>query len=93
MPVEFDATDIRVLSFDLLIETSDRPSAQVIREALPIYEKVTMNTVDQFLRNKFYNDILYVKEKLQRRLQNNFNKKIEGAGRVKKVKFTEFMIQ
>ncbi|MDP6334745.1 MAG: zinc-ribbon domain-containing protein [Nitrospinaceae bacterium] len=93
MPVAFDATDIRVLSFDLLIETSDRPSAQVIREALPIYEKVTMNTVDQFLRNKFYNDILYVKEKLQRRLQNNFNKKIEGAGRVKKVKFTEFMIQ
>jgi predicted Zn finger-like uncharacterized protein len=93
MPVAFDATDIRVLSFDILIETSDRPSTQVIREALPIYEKVTMNTVEQFLRNKFYNDILYVKEKLQRRLQHNFNKKIEGSGRVKKVKFTEFMIQ
>lgn len=92
MPVTFDATDIRVLSFDILIETSDRPSAQVIREALPIYEKVTMNTVEQFLRNKFYNDILYVKEKLQRRLQHNFNK-IEGSGRVKKVKFTEFTIQ
>ncbi len=93
MPVAFDETDIRVLSFDILIETSDRPSAQVIREALPIYEKVTMNTVEQFLRNKFYNDILYAKEKLQRRLQHNFNKKIEGSGRVKKVKFTEFMIQ
>ncbi|KMP10809.1 hypothetical protein UZ36_06475 [Candidatus Nitromaritima sp. SCGC AAA799-C22] len=93
MPVAFDATDIRVLSFNLLIETSDRPSAQLIREALPIYEQVMVATIESFLKNKFYNDILYVKEKLQRRLQNNFNQKIEGDGRVKKVKFKDFLIQ
>jgi len=92
MPVAFNARDIRVLSFTLIIETFDRPSAQVIKEALPIYQKVTTSTVEQFLKNKFYNDIFYVKEKLQRRLQTNFNAKMEG-GQIKKVKFTEFVVK
>ena len=92
MPVAFNAIDIRVLSFTITIETFDRPTAQVIREALPIYQKATMNTVERFLKNKFYNDIFYVKEKLQRRLQTNFNAKMEG-GQIKKVKFTEFTIK
>ena len=92
MPVAFNARDIRVLSFTLTIETFDRPSAQVIREALPVYQKATMKTVERFLKNKFYNDIFYVKEKLQRRLQTDFNAKIEG-GQIKKVKFTEFAVK
>ncbi|SVE11645.1 uncharacterized protein METZ01_LOCUS464499, partial [marine metagenome] len=92
MPVAFNSRDIRVLSFTITIETFDRPSAQVIREALPIYQKTTMNTVERFLKNKFYNDIFYVKEKLQRRLQTNFNAKMEG-GQIKKVKFTEFVLK
>ena len=92
MPVAFNARDIRVLSFTLTIETFDRPSAQVIREALPIYQKTTVNTVEQFLKNKFYNDIFYVKEKLQRRLQSKFNAKMED-GQIKKVKFTELIVK
>ena len=92
MPVAFNARDIRVLSFTITIETFDRPSAQVIREALPIYQKTTINVVERFLKNKFYNDIFYVKEKLQRQLQSNFNSKMEG-GQIKKVKFTEFVLK
>jgi flagellar basal body-associated protein FliL len=42
---------------------------------------------------KFFNDILYVKEKLKKNLQNNFNKTLEGGGRVKKITFKEFTVQ
>ena len=93
MPVAFNATDIRVLSFKLIIETFDKPSAQIIKETLPVYEKATMSTVELFLKNKFYNDIFYVKEKLQRRLQKNFESKMESTGRIKKVKFAEFVVK
>ena len=93
MPVAFNTTDIRVLSFKLIIETFDKPSAQIIKETLPIYEKATMSTVELFLKNKFYNDIFYVKEKLQRRLQKSFESKMESTGRIKKVKFAEFVVK
>ena len=93
MPVAFDVNDIRVLSFKLVLELTDDQSAQVIREALPVYEQIMVATVERFLQRKFYNDILYVKEKLQRRLQKDFNKKLTGDGRIKKVKFTDFLIQ
>ncbi len=93
MPVAFNATDIRVLSFKLIIETFDKPSAQIIKETLPVYEKATMSTVELFLKNKFYNDIFYVKEKLQRRLQKSFESKMESTGRIKKVKFAEFVVK
>ena len=93
MPVAFNATDIRVLSFKLIIETFDKPSARIIKETLPVYEKATVSTVELFLKNKFYNDIFYVKEKLQRRLQKNFESKMESTGRIKKVKFAEFVVK
>ncbi|HIF02393.1 MAG TPA: hypothetical protein EYQ84_03375 [Nitrospinaceae bacterium] len=93
MPVAYNATDIRVLSFKLTIETFDKPSAQLIKKTLPIYEKATIKTVELFLKNKFYNDIFYVKEKLQRRLQKNFESKMESSGRIKKVKFAEFLVK
>ena len=93
MPVAFNATDIRVLSFRLVIQTFDKPSAQLIKAALPIYEKATMSTVERFLKNKFYNDIFYVKENLQRRLQKSFESKMASTGRIKKVKFEEFVVR
>jgi low affinity Fe/Cu permease len=52
-----------------------------------------MSTVELFLKNKFYNDIFYVKEKLQRRLQKSFESKMESTGRIKKVKFAEFVVR
>jgi len=49
--------------------------------------------LELFLKNKFYNDIFYVKEKLQRRLQKSFESKMESTGRIKKVKFEEFLVR
>ncbi|MCH7624066.1 MAG: flagellar basal body-associated FliL family protein [Nitrospinae bacterium] len=93
MPVAYNINDIRVLSFSLEAEMSDAESAQVLREALPVFEKITITTVEQLMDKKFFNDILYVKEKLKKNLQNNFNKILEGEGRVKKITFTDFTVQ
>ena len=93
MPVIFNATDVRVLSFNLEIETTDLFSAEAIRKATPVYEQIMVGTIESFLRNKSYNDILDINEKLLQRLQNNINQKIEGDGRIKKVTFKNFMIR
>jgi hypothetical protein len=93
MPVAFDVNDIRVLSFTIAVTFTDEASAKVMQSALPIFEEATMKIVEKFLAKKFYNDILYVKEKLAKRLKTAYNKKIDSDGRVKKIKFEEFLIQ
>jgi flagellar basal body-associated protein FliL len=93
MPVSYNVNDIRVLSFRLVVELTDPESANTVREALPIFENITVNTVEQLLENKFYNDILYIKEKLQKDILKAFNNKISGGGRVKRVRFKDFIIQ
>jgi predicted Zn finger-like uncharacterized protein len=92
MPVAYNPTDIRVLSFSVEIQLSNAQSAKAVRESMPVYEEIMNQTVEDFLRRKFYNDILYVKEKLQKRLQTAMNKSLKN-GRVRKTKFTEFAIQ
>ena len=92
MPVAYNPTDIRVLSFSVEIQLSDARSAKRVRESMPVYEEIMNQTVESFLRRKFYNDILYVKEKLQKRLQTAMNQSLKN-GRVKKAKFTDFAIQ
>ena len=92
MPVAYDPTDIRVLSFSVEIQLSNAQSAKRVRESLPVYEDLMTQTVEDFLRRKFYNDILYVKEKLQKRLQTAMNQSIKN-GRVRKAKFTDYAIQ
>jgi hypothetical protein len=93
MPVAFDVNDIKVLSFTLKITFTDEASARVMQSALPLFEETTVKIVEKFLAKKFFNDILYVKEKLEKRLQIAYNKKIDSDGRVKKIKFEEFLIQ
>ncbi len=64
----------------------------MVRETLPAYEQIVNQTVEEFLNRKFYNDILYVKEKLQKRLHTVMNKSLQN-GRVRKTKFVDFAIQ
>ena len=92
MPVAYNPTDIRVLSFSVEMQLSDARSAKRVRESLPMYEDLMTQTVENFLRRKFYNDVLYVKEKLQKRLQTAMNQSLKN-GRVRKAKFTDFAIQ
>ena len=98
MPVAYTVKDIRVLSFDVAVELDAPKSASLIREAMPVFEKIMVKTVEDFLarkmkkEKKFYNDILYVREKLLKQLTIAFNKGLKG-GTVKKVKFKEFLVQ
>jgi len=92
MPVAYNPTDIRVLSFSVEMQLSDAQSAKQMRESLPVYEEIMTQTVEEFLSRKFYNDILYVKENLQKRLQTAMNQSLKN-GRVKKTKFVDFAIQ
>ncbi|MDH3256008.1 MAG: hypothetical protein OEM27_00150 [Nitrospinota bacterium] len=92
MPVAYNPTDIRVLSFSVEMQLSDAQSAKMVRESLPVYEEIMNQTVEDLLRRKFYNDILYVKEKLQKRLQTAMNQSLKN-GRVRKTKFVDFAIQ
>jgi ribosomal protein L31E len=64
-----------------------------MQSALPLFQETTVKTIEKFLAKKFYNDILYVKEKLGKRLQIAYNKKIDSDGRIKKIKFKDFVIQ
>ena len=96
MPVVFDAADVRVLSFNLKIETTDQFSAEAIRKATPIYEQIMVGTIESFLRNRSYNDILDINEELQRMLYYNVNQIIRGSGdsgRIRKITFKNFIIQ
>ena len=93
MPVAFDANDIRVLSFTLEITCDNEAGAKALQNGLPLFEEITIQIVENFLNRKFYNDILYVKEKLQKRLKIAYNKKIKGDSRVKKIKFKDFLIK
>jgi hypothetical protein len=92
MPVAYNPTDIRVLSFSVEIQLSNAQSAKMVRESMPVYEEIMNQAVEDLLRRKFYNDILYVKEKLQKRLQTAMNQSLKN-GRVRKTKFTDFAIQ
>ncbi len=92
MPVAYNPTDIRVLSFSVEIQLSNAQSAKMVRESMPVYEEIMNQTVEDLLRRKFYNDILYVKEKLQKRLQTAMNKSIKN-GHVRTAKFIDFAIQ
>jgi hypothetical protein len=91
MPVAFNATDIKVLSFTLEVEFSTPQAAEMVRKSLPVFEKIMVTTVEGYLSRKFYNDILYVKEKLQTRLKASLGKAVQG-GDIQRIKFKEFDI-
>ena len=93
MPVAFDVNDILIPSLTAKITFTDEGSARVMQSALRLFQEITLKTVESFLAKKFYNDILYVKEKLGKRLQTAYNKKIDSDGRVKKIRFEDFVIQ
>ncbi len=91
LPVAYSATDIKVLSFTIHFEMDAQKTAENVRDALPVYEKIMVTTVENFLKRKFYNDILYVKEKLVKRLERAINKGLK-QGKIKKTKFKDFQI-
>ena len=92
LPVAYDANDIKILSFTLELDLSNQSTAQQMRETLPVYENIMVAGVEGLTSNQFFNDIIYVKEKLRKKFMSDFNASLQG-GRVSKVRFREFLIQ
>ena len=93
MPIAFDVNDVRVLNFTIKVTLDNDASAKVMKSSMPLFEELTVKTFEKFFENKFYNDILYIKEKLRRRVKPTYNKKLEGVGKVEKIKFNKFLIE
>ncbi len=91
MPVAFDVDDIRTLSFKLELEVDNYEMAQTIRNSLPLYEEHAVRTVEKFLEKKFYNDILYIKEKLGKKFLVSLNS--IGEARIKNIKFEDYILR
>ncbi|MFQ5481140.1 MAG: hypothetical protein ACE5ER_00170 [Nitrospinaceae bacterium] len=77
MPVAYSPTDIKVLSISLDLEFDSPEAVQSFKNVLPIYERLMVSTVENFLKRKFYEDILYAQEKLSARLEKSINKKLK----------------
>ncbi|MGV7219919.1 MAG: MJ0042-type zinc finger domain-containing protein [Nitrospinales bacterium] len=92
LPVAYDANDIKILSFTLELDLSNQTTAQHMRDTLQVYENIMVAGVEGLTRNQFFNDIIYVKEKLRKRFMSDFNESLQG-GRVSKARFREFLIQ
>ena len=92
LPVAYDANDIKILSFTLELDLSNQRTAQHMRETLPVYENILVAGVEGLTSNQFFNDIIYVKEKLRKKFMSDFNESLQG-GRVSKARFREFLIQ
>ncbi|CAI2717640.1 conserved protein of unknown function [Nitrospina watsonii] len=92
LPVAYNTTDIRVLSFRLEIEMGTVDGANVIRQAMPIFEDMMISTVEGFFQQRFYTDVVYAKEKLRDKLREVFNKSLNN-GKIQKANFTDFAIQ
>jgi predicted Zn finger-like uncharacterized protein len=92
LPVAYDANDIKILSFTLELDLSNQSTAQRMRETLPVYENILVAGVEGLTSNQFFNDIIYVKEKLRKKFMSDFNESLQ-EGRVSKARFREFLIQ
>jgi len=92
LPVAFDANDIKILSFTLELDLTNQNTAIQMRKTLPVYENIMVASIEDLMSKQFYNDIIYVKEKLRKQFMADFNKSLQG-GRVRKARFREFFIQ
>jgi hypothetical protein len=92
LPVAYDSLSYRVLSYRLRLGLSDADASHYVQDNLAEFGEAALAVTRQFLNKKFANDILYIKEKLEKKLQIQFDKMIE-KGRAKRVRIREWLIQ
>ena len=63
-----------------------------MKSNLPYYEEIIEDSVDQFFKDKFYEDTHFVKEKLKEVILRKINENIKN-GRVKKVDLEELKVK
>ena len=92
LPVAFSPEENKVMSIKVRLELENKEGVDRIKSNLPYYEEIIEDSVDQFFKDKFYEDTHFVKEKLKEVILRKINENIKN-GRVKKVDLEELKVK
>lgn len=92
LPVAFSPDENKVMSISVRLELENKEGVDRIKSNLPYYEEIIEDSVDQFFKDKFYEDTHFVKEKLKEVIMRKINENIK-IGRVKKVDLEEIKVK
>lgn len=92
LPVAFSPEENKVMSINVRLELENKEGVDRIKSNLPYYEEIIEDSVDQFFKDKFYEDTHFVKEKLKEVILRKINENIKN-GRVKKVDLEELKVK
>ncbi|MBI3583144.1 MAG: zinc-ribbon domain-containing protein [Nitrospinae bacterium] len=92
LPVPFSPEENKVMSINVRLELENKEGVDRIKGNLPYYEEIIEDSVDQFFKDKFYEDTHFVKEKLKEVILRKINENIKN-GRVKKVDLEEIKVK
>ncbi len=92
LPVAFSPEENKVMSIKVRLELENKEGVDRIKSNLPYYEEIVEDSVDQFFKDKFYEDTHFVKEKLKEVILRKINENIKN-GRVKKVDLEELKVK
>ena len=92
LPVAFSPEENKVMSIKVRLELENKEGVDRIKSNLPYYEEIIEDSVDQFFKDKFYEDTHFVKEKLKEVILRKINENMK-SGRVKKVDLEELKVK
>ena len=92
LPISFSSEENKVMTMNVKLELENKESADIIKKNPMYYEGILEDSVDQFFRDKFYEDTHFVREKLKEVVIRNINENMKN-GRVKKVDIEELKVK
>lgn len=92
LPVAFSPEENKVMSINVRLELENKEGVDRIKNNLPYYEEIIEDSVNQFFKDKFYEDTHFVKEKLKEVILRKINENIKNE-RVKKVDLEEIKVK
>src|SRR3989338_1494369 len=92
LPVAFSPEENKVMSIKVRLELENKEGVDRMKSNLPYYEEIIEDSVDQFFKDKFYEDTHFVKEKLKEVILRKINENIKN-GRVRKVDLEELKVK
>jgi flagellar basal body-associated protein FliL len=92
LPVSFSSEETKVMTMNIKLELENKTAADIVKKDPLYYEGILEDSVDQFFRDKFYEDTQFVREKLKEVIIRHLNANIKN-GRIKKVDIEELKVK
>ncbi|MBI3600145.1 MAG: hypothetical protein HY097_05835 [Nitrospinae bacterium] len=92
LPVSFSSEDTKVMTMNIKLEFDNKETADTVKKDPLYYEGIVEDSVEQFFRDKFYEDTHFVREKLKEVVIRHLNENIKN-GRIKKVEIEELKVK